>query len=296
MPCSASYLKFQYIHATINFIILSIALFFSLKFCLNHKQNKQSLPMILHYSSNIFILVSLTAFITFIVKTISECYNSDLNQILNIIWSLSYFSQWILLLSVLFIRLDFVFKDTEYELSKYTIRIFIFMVCAMSLTFIVPLCAVKVSSPFIYYITVILMFGIAIILSLIITYLFIYKLYKVYNITYTDNASQTNNLLSTMIKNTILAMTSIGTSLLNTLNYIIWYTVFRSISIETSYPILNIFYLLDFSSNFFCIMLTFSANKFYYYKLCGCCEMKLISVATKKSNDIKDHQKLQAIA
>ena len=87
-----------------------------------------------------------------------------------------------------------------------------------------------------------------------------------------------------MAKNTILALVSIITSLLNTVNFMIWSMVFDYVPKETRYPIQNTFYLLDISTNFFCIILTLAMNKWYYSLFCSCLHNKCLSMMTAKSN------------
>eukprot|EP01084_Bolivina_argentea_P061797 112969_1 len=283
--CSPSYLNWQYCHATVTFIMLLITIAFTIKFCRNEQETRTSLPKILYRTSIAFIVASILLFMAYICKTISECYTPRVYyDQFAVLWSSLYLIQWIGLLSILFFRLQWVFNSTIYQLTKYTATIYIILFCFLSVVVFFAITVYYFVDKFYYTLLSIVAFVMVLISLIAVTVLFIYKLYKVYK---SDRTKQGNNdflndLLLVITKNTTLALTSIGFSVLIAIALSI--ALSNKLSDEYADALVDSFYLLDITSNFLCIMLSFSMNKSYYYVICGCIDRKCQSVIINRVN------------
>ena len=274
--CSSSYIVYQWFLGVLNIILLIIGLLFTWKFISNDKKNKKSLPKSIYNLSIIFVVISILLLISFITKTIAECYvTEDVHLRMNNIWSILYVLQWFLLLAILFFRLHSIFNNTAYQLGKCVKRTYGVAFTLMFITFIIGLItAFVINDEALYTICVILLYLIALSISIGITWLFSYKIYRIYQSgkrTDNDDMEQNDNSFITVLaRNSVLAFISIGTSLFTTIIYIIIEgSGLNSKNNEIADGIINFCYLIDMASNFMCIMLSFTENNNIYYAICG---------------------------
>lgn len=300
MSCSRTYSVFNYLHVAFTSIILIVAIYFTIQhFRNNHEKSKSAT---LRIFTKLFSIISLIVLTAFILKSSFECHDRQIYGIFSITWSISYYFQWQLLLLVLLVRLQQVFKDTPYKLNKCIIIINTILFIIICIGFMFALfVAFLIDRWDIYYMVVIAVLFYALLLSLFVTYLLIYKLYKVYqlgknNDNDSNNKHISNKLATVMVKHTILGSISILSSFLNVINYTIWTLFFNHLSKGTYYPILNVFYLLDISTNFFCIMLALASNKQYYSNLCGGLHNKCILKIDKNcESDVSDETQMDQL-
>eukprot|EP01084_Bolivina_argentea_P105600 189103_1 len=171
---------------------------------------------------------------------------------------------------VLFCRLYFVFKGSAYEISSYSI----YTVTAFFVVMPIWVASGWLPWPQKYHNIVA---GITLLLStifnILISYLFLYKLYIVFKDT---KQKEENSLLLIIRKNTLLAVISISVSLIANVIYVIasfQVTAFtRSYKQIKNYPMLwavfLLIYITDVYVNFICVMLSYSFSYSNYLKVC----------------------------
>ena len=130
--------------------------------------------------------------------------------------------------------------------------------------------------------------------------MFIYKLFQIYKTNFEDHHKLNenniiNNIFCIMTKNTILAVISIGAAIITTLNHIMFVVWFNDIDSEIIHCISDSLYLLDISTNFFCIILSFAVNHRYYLLSCKCLDKRCKSfcnIIIDLSQNNKDSDKI----
>ena len=197
----------------------------------------------------------------------------------NAVVSILYYTQYAVLLLLLFYRLKVVFDATAYQLSQCTLWVFsimyiLFILLALSLLFLVDWSEArdaslyeKVSGP------LCALLGLSIISFL--TILFVKKLIDV-NKQCDCGAHQENEdneLLSAITKQSILTLVSVA-SLLAYLAIVIVHGVTGFINSSHGYFLWYSGRLIDVWSNFICIFLSFASFSDYYTKMCGCCDTR----------------------
>ena len=188
------------------------------------------------------------------------------DDILHVASSVIYGIHFILLIYLLFGRVWYIFRDTEYRLSLKTVYCFVtfcvFQLCsAGSFMFIVWMTNQHDSSIFIAY-----LFGSIsmLIITIWITLLYIYKLFQVIS----HNADSKNDvLLQSITKYTVLAIVWISTAIC------FWIIPLMEDNLLNSswyFVIYHGFMLLDVATNDIAFFLGFSFTDKLYMRLCSC--------------------------
>ena len=239
-------------------------------------------------------LLAITAFITQTIHIIfassartyaaitSNCSNGDIDIIhaaLSTVAIIGVFMQYHLMLLIMFIRLNFLFQGTQFQISSRTIiTFFLLFIMAVILTMLYAVLY------FLYYhnadsdqLTLLIglitaCFSLLIImLSSMLNILFVYKLIKVNRQIY-KKKSDAQRLISTITKISILSLVCIVSTLFVTaMGVTTQGLVFNSIHGWFAHAIAV---SLDVCTNFICIFLSFHAFNGYYVNLCGCCDVK----------------------
>ena len=288
--CTSSYLAYQWFLGCLNIILLIIGFLFTFKFFSNTNKNKKSLPKPVYNLTIVFIAISIGVLISFIVKSLAECYVSEhVHSRMNNVWSILYVLQWFLLLLILFFRLHSIFNNTAYSLGKCVIITYSIMFTLMFIVFVTGLVAgVVIDDEDLFTICVVLVYIIALSISLGITFLFSLKIYKIYksgnpSAADSNNSATSTKFISVLARNSVLAFISIGSSITTTIIYIAVYIPLQESQILVADGIINFCYLLDMTSNFLCIMLAFTENNNIYYAICGRVDNYTQSLVSRES-------------
>ena len=128
VDCSFGAAMFAFIYVFINAILWISSFVVIYRFVKDYRKNVKKPPKILFYpglfffiSSNIMLLVTLR-------NSMFICFHGDINYmdwtewvVFITFYGLQTYQLWL----VLFLRLKYVFKESAYKLSKYTVRIHI---------------------------------------------------------------------------------------------------------------------------------------------------------------------------
>ena len=176
--------------------------------------------------------------------------------------TVSYAIQFYLLLLLLFIRLYNVFKGTMYALSQITVKIF----CIMYI--LLPPLGVTAALFFVLQISggfILTMIAFLIVITLIISLMIMYirKLLRIYRSVAITDCPDTDELIITITKTTILTLLSLSVTFVTPI-VIISDTQAAIGNVVTSTM------LLDIYTNFLCITLSYSFFFGMYMKICGC--------------------------
>ena len=205
----------------------------------------------------------------------SQKENYDV-AILSYVSTILYFAQYNVMIFLLFYRLKVVFDGTAYRLSQFTKWAFYIMYILSSIL-AVSVQVVNIlmggHSP---VRTILTSFsglcGISMIFFL--TFLFVTKLITVNN--NCDGAQQKaeNKLLSTITKQSILALISIASLLVSVIIFFLVSSTRLPASSIHAHFVSKLCLLIDIWTNFICILLSYQSFNTYYAKMCGCCDTK----------------------
>ena len=228
----------------------------------SHKQTK-----ILFILGTIYAIITLSNTIFYVIHGIywfRTC--NEISKLLTNISGFLYMLQLYSLWSILFLRLYIVFQGSVYELSKYTLILFITMFILL------PIIAANLFNPAIpgNYKRILLfsLFMLSIIIFLSISVLFLYKLVMIFKTVENQNENvngKDNTFLLLITKNTILVMISISFSMINFVS-VIFFPDNEQISLGY---IRHFMFLFDIFTNFICVTLAYQCFKGYYDIFCG---------------------------
>ena len=118
--------------------------------------------------------------------------------------------------------------------------------------------------------------------------LFVYKLFKVYQKFVPVSATNDDGLLSIITKNTLLAVISVTSTILNSIIVVFAWNNLQNIPL---WYIKDVCLVLEMYTNFCCILLTYKYFNNHYDKFCGCMDRKckycchiVVGKANSKSN------------
>ena len=186
-----------------------------------------------------------------------------------------FYAQYCVMIALLFHRLKTVFHGTAYKLSPCTVWTFstIYVssiVVGLIQSFIQDWSRASTFS--ILQFTLLLLMGLLTLSSIsFLPFLFVKKLIDVNK---RAQQSNENKLLSTITRQTILALISIASFLMLIAVYMIFTSTelfITSIHATFAWILLS---LVDIWTNFICIFLSYQASNDYYAKICGCCDTK----------------------
>lgn len=186
-----------------------------------------------------------------------------------------YLIQYALLLFILFYRIDLVFKGSGYELSKFTVFLFITLYI-LSIVFgaltVYTLQSHSVSIHHLFPITATI-FCVALLSTIsMLPCLFIYKLMAVHKDTASAiDSSSSSNMISTITKISLLSSISILSFIFSAiLPFLIYLTNLSSIHMQFLFVFIG---TIDMYTNFISVILTFGSFNRYYVRLCGLCDI-----------------------
>ena len=260
----------------INITIILSTLPFIFKFLRSHIKHRrdaqapfhQFFPAILFVIITFIVLLSDTASIYF--------YNCNYTwwMMFMLIFGFTYTLQIILVLIIFFFRVYFIFRSSQFQLSKITI-------CFYTVTFIpLPICVAIVE--FWYHIShhskmsrivlgILYICNILCMLSLMV--LFTKKLRETYKYlpSVDKSKSETHQLfIGIMTRTVILTAISMIFTLIASLG-IIFIDQMETVGMI----IVGLLVIIDVYTNFICILLSFSYFNEMYYKLCSCIDVKI---------------------
>eukprot|EP01084_Bolivina_argentea_P172358 298567_1 len=273
--CGKTFQVVTWAGTVINIILFISSLYLIVKYVIAERRKPENIktPKCLLSSYIVFFIISSLLLLLWPLFMIDPCYNIlntiEWATILAIIGSILYLIVQIYLLwLVMFIKLYYVFKESRYALSKCTVRSFI---------------ALFIILPFIMFIAVIIGIsmsgatGVILLLlyatfSGILSYLFVYKLVKIYKDTQQFDESgvinPNNRILSTITRASLLAFISFSFSLINP---IVSYIVYDEESYFDDF-ISAVIMLMDIYTNVICVILTYGPFTTQYMTCCGVCD------------------------
>ena len=193
-----------------------------------------------------------------------------------IIWYIAtilYLAQYAIMIFLLFYRLKVVFDGTTYRLSQRTKWAFfimyvllIFMVVSSQLVYILLGWHSSVGA---ILLSVAALSAILIIFFL--TFLFVTKLIDVNK---RCACQRETKWLFTITKQSVLTLISIVSSLVMLIIFfLLSSTGLLALSIDANF-VFHLCVLIDIWTNFICILLGYHSFNAYYFKMCGCCDIK----------------------
>ena len=272
------------IYGTYLFYVLCglVILFVLYGFCLLIKNMTSDMPKLLKLSLISFYIFSIlsTASLTFHQYHLECILNepphvvekSELYQISFICFLFSYQSHWYALVNILFFRLYLVFNPKSQphqplKVSNCTIIIFITLstiyilnTASSAVILIMRLLQDFYLNSFLMIAKILLYYILNIGISLFVTIIFIYKLFKLDGLTKsvkTSEDQQQDSLLPVITKYTILAAVS-------TISTIVAFVTFGN----------SFLILLDIFTNFLCVTLSLKHAEKAYQRLCCCIDKK----------------------
>ena len=201
-----------------------------------------------------------------------NCNNQSLSSIFDLIAWCLYQIQCILVLLILFIKLESVFKGTRFALSVRTKQIYwtlsISAWLIVTILFFLPSLGQSIHS-FINSILVIMATLIYLFLVIWLNILFAYKLYKLNKMDDNiHNNVEKNKLLYKSIKTMTLTIVTTLQFFLFIMVYFIHIMLFHGSLIMR---LIRLFvFISDLYTNFWCIFLSFAYYETLYIKICGC--------------------------
>ena len=250
----------EWITFSINIIMISISIYFNIRFIKAYIKNRADFHTKLFWTSQIFFTFSLGSMIALSVRSII-----GLHPLIRPIQVICYGNQIGFLLMVLFLRLKEMFDETMFAISKTTNNLFMsiwfLMYCSIPILFILS----RMIQTLLTIIS--FLFGISGILNIIISILFIKKLLDV-NKNLSKESSE--ELINVITKTSILTVISCIFTIILMISLI-----FQIFNEEYRNSIIPTWFLLsDSFTNFICISLQFKFFKREFYYFCGCMDRK----------------------
>ena len=224
-----------------------------------------------------FIYLGLASPIPYLLCTIPVMEMGDKIGPIILTTSTFYFVQYTLLLFLNFYRMYITFLHTPLQFTKFLVWYYRFQAVslyALIISFPVVLTQyVTIDKPETIKVALGILnatFYLIAILTASTTYIFIYKLVKVYKMD--SNKDENGQLIRVMTKTAFLTMISIFITILTYL--------FNRVDLgfdplsETRRNIADTISTMDVYTNLICFVLTFQSFEKYYNKLCGCCDSK----------------------
>ena len=269
----------------ITFILLLTCIYGSYKYYKFSKENASSRPpKLLSVIGPIHLIISILALSSALIYYIFEastCYDIDVVRVARerpdayisfMIYMIFYCTQVYGLWFILFLRLRQVFQSSVYQISCCTNNIL------RAVLIIMPLLVIAILSGQLNQQITILLTSLCMIISacycIFITSIFVYKLFKVYknfNSTPDANTSMDDELLVTITKNTLLAIISIISTILNGVVVVIAYSNLNNVPL---WYFKDFCWILEMYTNFGCILLTYQYFDEYYLRFCGCIDAR----------------------
>ena len=281
--CVSNRLIVHCIFLLVLLILLLTCIYGTYKYFIFHNENKTGRPpKILSIIGPVHLLISIGALgsaLIFYTVEMATCYTYiyPVFQVYMVFYCLQVYFLWL----ILFLRLIHVFKSSAYKISCFTENIL------RSILFLVPIVAICAFMPFFdsnarVIIAAILMVTSAV-LCIFITGIFTYKLYKIYN----NLKLNDDSLLTIITKNTLLALISVISTILNSIVLVFAWNNTDNIPL---WYFKDTCFVAEMYTNFICILFTYQYFNEYYLTFCGCMDRKCKSCCggMAAGNDIDD--------
>ena len=238
-----------------------------------------------------FICISVLLAINAVYR-IFRCNNPRLGAKIAMPRFYIYALQSITLTFVLFERLVFIFKDTQFRLSQCTIILYISLVIIGSLTVVTAFSMQLFFDTQYQFIALVLSSFAALDYVFLVIWLNVLFVRKVSRVQASSNMNKNNRqkLLDTIIKSTILCITSTSFIILYLVVYLVYVGTSGSLIL---FVVTTPLFIADLYSNFLCVLLSYSYFNRWYYKLCGKCHRQCISYWNSPSKEINKQRMLQ---
>jgi len=219
-----------------------------------------------------------------ITQAATQCNAFAVHATFDVLRNTLYIVQGSMLGVLLFLRLVFIFMDTQFEVSKCTMYVFAVLLTIEVLLF-AGLIALWFMGAWDLVLSLIFLCFLYYVVGLIaINVLFIRRLLNVYA-SVKHNTSKESGLKRVATKNAVLAVVSSSTCWLTMIGVFL-YVADASIVMGTIY---NVFLQIDVMTNLLSIVLTYSHFDAWYQRLCGCCHRRCgeccLGCVQRKVND-----------
>eukprot|EP01083_Nonionella_stella_P172185 590086_1 len=238
---------------------------------IHHHKNTETFVAPIYFAQGLFYMTSALFGITMMPTIVSGCdvNSTEFHRVWFTIYMAAYLYHWVAFISLLFFRLKHVFVDTVFEISKCSNYTCIAILFYLFISPCAAIIAVIVYQPTIVQDLIGLNIGIQLILSQVLAFAFVRKLYK---LNVNNSTGSTNELLMpTMTKYTILSIIPINATVI-LLFFMAWISVHELDSV--SWLLGGIAFTSDVLIDVICITLSFTFNDKYYRKACAKCDHK----------------------
>ena len=235
--------------------------------------NNLKTPKLLFYSGILFYIVLIIHFISEGIYFGLYCHYGDKYLIFDIITQYLYPFQGLILVTFLFIKLVFIFKSTEYAISKITIILYsIITTIAMSSALFGQTVIIfqNLGSFQLGLLSVLTGSCGYIFLILWLNVLFLYKLSVVYKMCKEANNKNHQYLIKVITKTAVLCFVSTVWIIL----FLISYFMIRISDSVHIYLISRVLLIGDIYTSFASIFLSYDYFDTWYFKIFGCCHHK----------------------
>eukprot|EP01084_Bolivina_argentea_P314174 544159_1 len=218
---------------------------------------QSDMPKLLYYTGLMFVIISIIL-LTVAVPFNFYCDDHWIFDIFTEIFSVSYSIHCYLMLILWFLRIYYVFKDTEFALNKCAFYFYFILAAIMPFLMIYSIIILSTDSSFGLIIFLVLLFLFLIFLLSLVGQ-FVFKLIRIYK-----NLSHQHQFIGIITRSTILTIFclvfSIIYGLLMVARNVSDYILFRYLR--------NSFQLLSIFINYVCVLLSYHYFDGYYAKCC----------------------------
>ena len=228
-------------------------------------QGTLNIPPLAFYITTFYFIIQFMKSISDIIWSKYVCHDLIISTMLASIGGTMYSTQTSILIGLLFHRLYKTFLGVpSMQLSNFTM--FIFTICYIINIglFLAAILSFVLGGVNIFVYTIAVILNVSLIIALFVMY--IYKMRAIYK----HDASNDDSLINTIVKVSVLAITSISITILAFLAVPIL-VIINSIHYEY---FLNLILLTDIYTNALCIFLMYKRFDKYYYCVCGCFDSK----------------------
>ena len=231
--------------------------------------------------------------------SVCDCSFSIWYQISIVSFLFTYALQNLLLLIIIFVKLESVFIGTIYRISNVTTKIY------KALFIVLPLLMLDWPVGYLlpghdhiaYYVGSMILFMVLLV-HLSMAILIISKLLKVYQSEMKRSSADTNeHIIAAITKLTILSIMTLTTTLILD-GLLLWYSITFDPTVE-GFFIYSAFRLLDGYTTFLCTIMCYTVFKEDYVRACGCvdtrCRICWRRAIAKNNNDSVSTIKLQDV-
>mmetsp|Transcript_44644 Transcript_44644/g.71451 ORF Transcript_44644/g.71451 Transcript_44644/m.71451 type:complete len:310 (+) Transcript_44644:33-962(+) len=266
-PTRMHIIETRFVTPAFHAVTLIISIAFIYLYIAAYCKNELKTSKMMFYFGIAFLFCITLMCISLIIRQETYCQYHVVSGWFRILAPAFYFIQVGLLMTTLFLRLAFIFKDTQFKLAKRTIYVYA-MLCIVLLALTVFLIAFMLTGQSPGMVSVLAALAALDYLCQLfwINYLFVAKLMRVYK-QCKDSVSNEDKLLHIATKNAILCVVSSSTIFLQFTITIIYFQApspFTAIVVAFAIQ-------FDLVTNMLSILLAYRRFDAWYLRLCGCC-------------------------